>query len=564
MDSTDNIAAGCNRSGSQDVRERLIEELRHHQFELEQQNEELRRTYNSLNRATMRFESLWEAAPIGYITHERNGVIIAANKRASQILSRSGQVTSTSTIYQFLDEDSRQVLRQHLWCIPESTSTSSEIRLATPPETAECWLRIESCFTSEAECRSALIDISAQKAAETEQQALVCQLRQTQKMDLLNELCTGIIHDFNNYLQAIMASGEAIRKQLFAADCETQGADALLKAANCASDVTRRLLAFSRRTPLKRTPCDVRKVVDNVVSIAQHSLGDCISVRCMVPDDPLIAKLDSGLIEQVLFNLCVNARDAMPDGGRLTLELREIHFDRPRWVQGFRIPSGQYVEISVIDDGIGMGDETAKRVFEPFFTTKAEGHGTGLGLAIAYGIIEQHDGAIDVVSRPGFGSEFTILFPMCDATTDSAQTVGPLANQSAAGATILLAEDREIVRDSVAAVLRAAGFEVLTAVNGEHAVALLDTHPEVDLLLSDVMMPGKNGDAVCEWFHARYPNRPVIFLTSHAGDLVNEQFIELHQATLLEKPVSHGELLSAVASRLTMADRASGAALRPQ
>ncbi|GAB5443632.1 MAG: hypothetical protein Fues2KO_39810 [Fuerstiella sp.] len=532
--------------------EKLIEDLRQHQFELQQQNEELRRTHAELDRATIRYRDLWENAPIGYVSHERSGMITSANERARMLLEPIATITGSSTLQNYFDPHSVQVLRQHLWSVTDSaTPVSAELKLRTNPNQPERWVRIESSITAKGEYRSALIDITAQKVAEADRVSLATQLRQSQKMEVLHELSAGMAHDFNNLLQVIIAYGEFVRSQLAKSELPTEHIENLLQGADRASGLTSRLLAFSRRSSLMARPVDIRNLVHNTAAIARRTLGERINLQECLGERPLTACVDENLFDQALLNLLVNARDAMPRGGLLTTSAELRTLDEVKLINGCRLDAGDYVVVKVQDDGVGMTDEVAERIFEPFFTTKAQGTGTGLGLSIVFGIVRQHSGAINVQSQPEHGTCFEIYLPAAEPEDVDSSNTACTIRPAPQGTRILFAEDQQSIREVLTRTLEDEGFVVFPAANAPEAIQLAKEQQQpMDLLLTDVVMPRGDGKELCEFFHERHPEAPVIFLTGYGDGVIDKSFVEHHAATILSKPVRKERLLSVIAERM--------------
>lgn len=536
-------------------REELIENLRQYQFELQQQNEELRRTHWELTRAKERFRKLWDDAPVGYVSHDRTGTIRSANKRAKLLLGNIAPLREGSTLQEFLNHRSQLVLRQHLWSVAAAkTNINVELQLETAGDQPDIWIRVESTAAPSGEFHSALIDISAQKAAEAERQAMASQLRHSQKMEILHELSAGIAHDFNNILQVVIAYAEFVRGELLRDGKDVAHVDSLLEGAGRGVDLTRRLLAFSRKSSLQTNSTDLREVIENAVAFARRTIGDHIQVSSDSTSKPLPVSVDSNLIEQATLNLCLNARDAMPKGGQLCVNVDVQTLLQAETINGCQVAAGDYAVITVADDGIGMSEETLQKVFEPFFTTKGVASGTGLGLSIVYGIIRQHHGAISVESCPDQGSAFTVLLPLSASppTTRESLLNGTNHNVNAIGK-ILFAEDEPAIREIVSATLRQAGYDVTVATDGQHALQILEQNAdEFDLLLTDAVMPNASGKEVCEAFRSVRQSAPVVFLTGHWDSVVDPDFLTKNDASLLTKPIRVHVLLAEIEERLRL------------
>jgi CheY-like chemotaxis protein len=311
----------------------------------------------------------------------------------------------------------------------------------------------------------------------------------------------------------------------------------VLKASQSAASLTRQLLAFSRKQALDLQVLSLAEVVGNVQKMLQRLLGEGIEliIRSQAPDDRVYA--DRGQLEQVIVNLCVNARDAMPEGGRVEVAIDRASFDDPARCGRMGIAPGQFVTLAVGDTGHGISPEVATHIFEPFFTTKESGKGTGLGLATVYGIVTQSGGAIELLSVPGHGTTFSIHLP---AASGMPGIESPSVEETAHDTgTVLLVEDEDPVRAILRKSLRAAGYEVLEARSGPEALALLEEHPAaIDVLLTDIVMPGMSGLALSEAVAMERPGTRVVFMSGHAADAIARHGFDPARARFLQKPFS--------------------------
>jgi PAS domain S-box-containing protein len=372
----------------------------------------------------------------------------------------------------------------------------------------------------------------------TEQETLADQLRQAQKMEALGQLAGGIAHDFNNVLAAIAGFAQLVRAELPADDLRRQDLDEILAATARGSTVTRQLLTFSRRRTVETQELDLAEVVRETGRMLRPLLPASIAMTIETRGAPVWVRADRGQLEQVVMNLAVNARDAMPAGGRLTITV-ESHAP-----SGGR--RGHAARLVVRDTGSGMTPEVRGHVFEPFFTTKPAGQGTGLGLATVYGIVRQFGGTVAVESAEGAGSTFTIALPLVDSPAE------PAALHGAPGvvprpATILLAEDEESVRRSVERLLARVGHTVLTATDGAAALQLLvERDGQVDLLLTDATMPLLGGRELASRVSARYPGIPIVLMSGYSERLASELGEPAPFVTTLQKPFTAAGLRVAV------------------
>ncbi len=377
----------------------------------------------------------------------------------------------------------------------------------------------------------------------TDRKQMQEQLIQAQKMEAVGQLAGGVAHDFNNLLQGIMGYNQMILDHLPEGDRLGEFAEEVAKAAERAAGLTRQLLAFSRRQVLEMEDLDLNEVVENIMKIIRRVIGEHIRLS-IIPGHRLgTVHADRGQMEQVLMNLCVNARDAMPDGGELTIETENVVFDSDYCATHAGAVPGRYVLLSVTDTGHGMDAETREHIFELFFTTKELGKGTGLGLATVYGIVRQHQGMIQLYSEEGKGTTFKIYLPIVER---AASKIGAKIERRAGGGneTILLAEDDEIVRNLAARILEKAGYTVLTAVNGMDALRVFrESKEKIDLVLADVVMPELGGKGLYEALHKDHPDLRFLFSSGYSVNAVHTNFV-LHDGTqLIQKPYSPEALL---------------------
>jgi signal transduction histidine kinase/ActR/RegA family two-component response regulator len=376
----------------------------------------------------------------------------------------------------------------------------------------------------------------------TERKRLEAQLQHVQKMEAIGTLAGGVAHDFNNILTAIIGYAHILLMKMGKDDPLRTNIDQILASSNRAANLTQGLLAFSRKQAIDTRPVEVNEIVRSVEKLLLQVIGEDIEFRTFFTETPLVVMADKGQIEQVLMNLCTNARDAMPHGGILSISMEMIRLDSEFINMHGYGKKGDYAHISVVDTGVGMDDITKEKIFEPFFTTKEVGKGTGLGMAIVYGIIKQHNGFIDIYSAIGKGSTFNIYLPLIKAKSVDDEKI---AEDIIAGGTetILFAEDDTVVRGLIAEVLTDSGYKVIEAINGEDAVRKFKEHgPAISLLLFDVIMPKKHGvDAYLEILPER-PDIKVLFISGYSRDVIQMRWVHEHGHQCLQKPISPAEL----------------------
>jgi PAS domain S-box-containing protein len=378
------------------------------------------------------------------------------------------------------------------------------------------------------------------------------QLRQAQKMEAIGRLAGGVAHDFNNLLMAIHGYAEMLVQNLPPGNELRVDAEEIIKASDRAAGLTRQLLAFSSRQVFTQQAVALDQLVQNMQNMLQRLIGPEIQITTEVWPDLTPVLADTTQVEQILVNLIINARDAMPRGGKIAIELRNIELDKIGVAAHPGLQPGEYVEMSVCDTGSGMDAETLSRIFEPFFTTKETGKGTGLGLATVYGIVQQNNGAIEVQSRLGHGTTFYIYLPRA---TDLGKPA-PIISGVAAGSneTILLVEDDDRVRALVSNMLRKNGFTVLLASAGDQALEIAARHKgRIHLLLTDVVMPGLNGRLLSERLTATRPETRVLYMSGNMGDDILRHGVKRNAAHFIPKPFSVDALIHKIRETLTSA-----------
>jgi two-component system, cell cycle sensor histidine kinase and response regulator CckA len=380
----------------------------------------------------------------------------------------------------------------------------------------------------------------------TEHRALEEQLRQAQKMEAVGRLAGGIAHDFNNLLTVIKGHSELLNAELRAGEQARKEVEGVIRAADRAVSLTRQLLAFSRRQLLNPKIVDLNTVVSNMEKMLARLLGEDIQLTTKLALRAGLIKADPNQIEQVIMNLAVNARDAMPTGGRLCITTSRLEIKNEFRHGEMSLDPGSYIMLSVIDTGEGMDAATASRVFEPFFTTKEQGKGTGLGLSTVYGIVKQSEGEIWVASEPGKGAAFYICFPRVMEKTESLPEARPVEHASGKE-TILIVEDENDVRDVASTMLRRRGYNVVPAATAGEAEKLCQTHAgTIHLLLTDVVLKETGGLQLAQRLTALRPEMRVIYMSGYTDDVVLQHGIRNSQVAFLPKPFTTEELTSKV------------------
>jgi signal transduction histidine kinase len=390
-----------------------------------------------------------------------------------------------------------------------------------------------------------LVEIHGYAQDVTEQRRVELQLQRAQKMEAVGQLAGGIAHDFNNLLGVMGGYAELVLRDLGQEHRSARRVGGILKAVERASALTRQLLTFSRHQPVETRVCDLNAVVENVEKMLRRLLGEDVRLVVALHHEIARVKADVGQLEQVIVNLAVNARDAMPDGGRLVIETGDIELDEHYTRTHPEAHPGSHVLLAVSDTGQGMDTQTVSRIFEPFFTTKAPGKGTGLGLSMVYGIVKRFGGHVAVYSEPGRGTTFKVYLPSVregEAALPSEQA--PRGAPPGGTETILLLEDDEALRSVIAETLRSSGYYVLEAPDADAALALAaNAERPPQLLITDVVLPLRGGPVAAAELQARLPGVRVLFMSGYTDRTVERTGGIPVASHFLQKPFTNDALL---------------------
>jgi two-component system cell cycle sensor histidine kinase/response regulator CckA len=475
----------------------------------------------------------------------KDGTLLAMNPAGLEMIeAKDADALIGQSVYPLVTPECREAFRKFVEGVCCGGKGACEFDIVGLKGTR---LRLESHAVPFFDERNKKVVMLAVTRDVTERRRLEEQLTQAAKMEAIGTLTGGIAHDFNNILTVIMGYGEILQDEMERTAPLRNYVEQILAASKKGAALIASLLAFSRKQVINAQEVEVRHIVHSAEQLLRRVIGEDIELRTVPADESLTILVDSAQIEQVLINLASNARDAMPNGGVLTITTKQVEIDDDFIRARGYGKAGAYALITVADTGAGMDEETRERLFEPFFTTKGPGKGTGLGLSIVYGIIRQHNGYINVYSEPGKGAQFNIYLPLIKNTAGAEETM-PLPGPAGGGTeTVLLAEDDDTVRRLTRALLEKHGYKVIEAANGEEAIGkFIENKDRIQLLLFDVVMPRKDGSEAYEAIRKIRADVKVIFASGYPRDIVSERLQLAENMELISKPVLPAELIRKV------------------
>ncbi len=508
-----------------------------------QVEEALRASERRLAEANQMLQLVLDTIPVRIFWKDRESRFLGCNRLFARDAGRASpaELTGLTDADMGWRDQAAQYVRDDRLVMESGLGKVGYEEPQTSPSGATLWLRTTKVPLRDLDGRvigllGTYEDITAQKRAEAERERLDAQLQQSVKMEALGRLAGGVAHDFNNLLTSILGFASLGLLELKSGDPLHPILQDVHRAAESAAHLTRQLLAFARKQVIEPRVLDLREVLTDLERLLGRVIGEDVELRAAPGEEPAAVRVDPGQVEQILVNLAVNARDAMPGGGRLTISLGPEELGEAR-AQTLAVPPGRYVRLTVADTGQGMDDEVRAHLFEPFFTTKPRGHGTGLGLASVYGAVRQAGGAIDVDTAPGRGAAFHIFLPAQEGPPTPLARPGGGAGLPAGSEAVLLVEDDAVVREAGRRLLERLGYRVWCASSGEEALRLATGGAcPLELLLSDVVMPGMNGVELAARLRELRPGLPVVLTSGYAEEAVARFGPRVPGARFLPKP----------------------------
>ncbi len=496
------------------------------------------------------YRSTFDAAPVGIGHVDLDGAWLKVNQRLCEFLGYSCEELQSIPPYDPTTSDDSageaKTLRQMAAGTLDHHVTDE--KKFTRRDGSVVWGRVNMSVHRDAAGKprhfiSVIEDI-------TERRTLEAQVRQATKMDAIGRLASGVAHDFNNLLTVILGFAELIIQDPEVAKTHSEELGEIVKAAQRASNLTKQLLAFSRQQVLHSESLDVNGLITDMGGMLGRLIGENIGVTLVLAPDLPPALADRSQLEQVVMNLVVNARDAMPDGGSLTIETKDVLLEDSAFREQAVVP-GWYVVLAITDTGTGMTPDVERRLFEPFFTTKEAGKGTGLGLSTTYGIVKQSKGYIWVSSKPGQGTTFHVYLPRSNAAVQANVSTASATEQARTAQTVLLVEDEAGVRRLTRRILDSAGYRVLEAENGDHAEEVFGQNSgSIDLIVTDMVMPGCGGPELLSRLHAHTPGLRVVYMTGYTDQSSVSRTGIGRGLPFVQKPFTAAEFLQQVREAL--------------
>jgi PAS domain S-box-containing protein len=544
----DDLAAQSVREGAQDYlakndlsRSTLIRALRH---AIERNS-----TKQKLRESEELFKLITEHAGDMIAVLDPQGNRLYASPSYRRILGYNPEELAGASVLELIHPDDRSLFRESL---ARATAGNAGARWEYRVRHADgSWRFIEAIEAAIRDENGQVAKLVIVARDITERRALEAQFMQSQKMEAIGRLTGGIAHDFNNLLCVIIGYAEFLQEQLESGHPLRSSAGEILDAGNRAASLTRQLLAFSRQQVLDPRVLDLNSIIRGFDKLLRRVIGEDIQLETILDPQVGQVKADRSQLEQVLMNLAVNARDAMPQGGKLTIRTGNTQMDGDTTNLRQPVKRGPYVCLTVTDSGVGMDTDTKERAFDPFFTTKEVGKGTGLGLSTVYGVVKQRGGYVEIDSAPGKGATFNIYLPRIDAVAESGSANPDSDLVAAPVGTILIAEDEQSVRNLIRNTLQPDGYTLLEAKDGEEAIKVSREHAgAIDLLLTDIVMPGIGGRSLAREISRQRPDIAILYMSGYAGNTGKGEPAFDPGAIVLTKPFTRIDLRKRVSEAL--------------
>jgi signal transduction histidine kinase/ActR/RegA family two-component response regulator len=520
---------------------------------LEMQNKELRRAgeeRREMEALLGKYSDLYNLAPVGYFNLDSGGVIRAVNLTGARFLGGESSFLLGHNLDTFLLPDTRPIFHDFLHRVFSSQSNAACEVVFQREDIAPIFVQIEAVVSeSKEDCRAVFVDISELKRAQEESSKLEEQLHQAQKMESVGRLAGGVAHDFNNMLSVIIGQANLALMDMDPSQPLHRTLEEILKAAERSADLTRQLLAFARRQTVAPKVLDLNQTVAGTLTMLKRIIGENVELNWQPGADLWPTRIDPSQIDQILANLCSNSRDSISKVGRISIETKNCTIDENYCAHNSGFLPGEYVQLSVSDDGSGMDKAVITHIFEPFFTTKGPGKGTGLGLATVFGAVKQNNGFINVYSEPGLGTTFTIYLPRHLEEAGAQAAVRQVVQQPPAQGreTILLVEDEPSVLNMASMLLTRQGYTVLAADTPSKALNLAREHAgEIALLMTDVVMPEMSGRELSEQLMLLHPRLKRLFMSGYTSDIIAHHGVIDEGVHFIQKPFTISDLATQV------------------
>ena len=530
---------------------KTLHELHVHQIELEMQNEELRRAQAELDAARIRYFELYDLAPVGYISLSEKGLIVEANLTVANLLGLDRAALVRQPVSRYIHQEDQDIYYLHRKDLFETGEPQvCELRMRNKAGSL-LWVQLDANVDQDEEgtplCRLVLSDITARKQVEEEKTKIEAQYHQAQKMESISRLAGGVAHDFNNKLSIILGFLEIVMDETDPSDSKYADMKEIHEAALHSATLTRQLLTFARKEMVMPTILDLNDIVEEILNMLRRLIGENINLFWLPESGLWSVKMDPSQLDQILTNLCINSRDAIAGDGKITISSENIIADKTNRAAFPECIPGEYVVLTISDNGCGMDKDTLEEIFEPFFTTKDVDEGAGLGLATVYGAVKQNNGFIYAESEPGLGTTFRIFLPRYkDQSIDMPEEKS--VEQTQLGIeTILLVEDELTLLKMATKMLQRLGYNVLAASTPSQAISLArESGERINLMLTDIMMPEMNGRELANSIFSFSPKLKTLFMSGYSFDIISKQGKIASDIHFIQKPFTKHELATKV------------------